>query len=278
MAASARKGIVTFGLVSIPVELHVAARAETLDFDLLHRPCQTRIQYRLYCPIHKTEVSRKETVKAYKENGYVVLDDEDFEKARRAGSRAIEVVQFVDQAEVDPLYLERSYYVGPQEDGERPYEVLLRALQESNKAAVVRFVQSNRQQHALLRPSEDFLVLHTLYYADELQRFERDRTRARPAPAEVKLAEQYIEALTQKFVPEAFHDEYRETLKKIIRAKAEGQEVALPEAPKVSGKVVSLTDALRQSIQAARKPPARVAADTRSRTAHARRGRTRKTA
>lgn len=276
--AAVRKGIITFGLVSIPVELHVAARPESLDFDLLHRPCKTRIRYKLYCPTHKTEVSRKETVRAYKSNGYVVMEDEDFEKAARASSRAIEVVQFVELGEVEPLYLERSYHVGPQEGSERPYEVLLRTLRDAGKAAVVRFVMANRQHHALLRPADDHFVLHTLYYADEIREFKADWSHAKPSADEIKLAAQYIGALTKKFKPDEYHDEYRETLNEMIRAKAKGEEVVLSEAPKTPAKVVSLTDALRQSIQQVRKPPTKVPADTRGRRVRSRARRARKAA
>ncbi|MGH7264932.1 MAG: Ku protein, partial [Candidatus Rokuibacteriota bacterium] len=258
--AAARKGLITFGLVSIPVELHVAARPRSLDFDLLHRTCKTRIKYQLYCPTHETTVGRKDTVKGYKANGYVVMEDEDFEKAERASSRAIEVVHFVELSELDPIYLERSYYVGPQEDSERPYEVLLSALRETGKGAVVRFVMSNRQHHAVLRPREDHFVLHTIYYADEVREFEADWRRGKPGAEEVDLAARYIEALTKKFQPDAYRDEYRETLERIARAKAEGEEVVLPAAPKAAAKVVSLTDALRRSIAEVRKPPAKSAA------------------
>jgi DNA end-binding protein Ku len=269
--AAARKGLITFGLVSIPVELHVAARPQTIDFDLLHRSCKTRVKYQLYCPTHETTVGRKDTVKGYKTNGYVVMEDADFEKAERASSGAIEVVHFVELSELDPIYLERSYYVGPQADGERPYGVLLRALQETGKGAVVRFVMSNRQHHAVLRPREDHFVLHTIYYADEVREFEADWPRAKPAAQETELAARYIEALTRKFQPEEYRDEYREILERLARAKAEGKAAVLPAAPKPAAKVVSLTDALRRSVEAARKPSAKAAAGV----ARRRRGRAR---
>jgi DNA end-binding protein Ku len=269
--AAVRKGIVTFGLVSIPVELHVAARSQSLDFDLLHRSCKTPIKYRLYCPTHDAEVSRKEVVKGYKVNGgYVVVEPEDFEKAERATSRAIEVVQFVDESTVDPVYLERSYWVGPQPDMERPYQVLLDALRESGKAAIVTFVMSNRQQYALLRADGDRLALHTLYYGDEVRELDADWKHPKPSPQEVKFAGQLIDALTKKFEPSAFHDEYRERLEEIIRAKASGKELELPEAPKPKGKVVDLMEALRQSVAQVRKPPAK-AARARSRPRRTRR-------
>src|SRR5436309_8161676 len=149
---AARKGIITFGLVSIPVELHVAARSTSLDFDLLHKKDQSRIQYKLWCKEEDTEVARKDTVKGYAVGGrYVILDEEDFDKAERATSRAIDVVHFVELDEVDPIYLERSYWVAPEKGMERAYQVLLRAMREAERAAVVTFVMSRRQQYAFLR-------------------------------------------------------------------------------------------------------------------------------
>src|SRR5262245_54617116 len=165
-----RKGVIVFGLVSIPVELHVAARSTTLDFDLLHAKDEGRIRYKLWCEEESREVSRKETVKAYRVNGqYVVMEPEDFEKAERATSRAIEVRRFVSLASVDPIYFERSYWVAPGDEAERSYQVLLEAMRSTKTAAVVTFVMSDRQQVALLRAASDRLALHTLYYGDEVR-------------------------------------------------------------------------------------------------------------
>jgi DNA end-binding protein Ku len=276
---AARKGIVTFGLVSIPVELHVAARSTSLDFDLLHEKDQSRIKYKhekdqsrikykLWCVDEDREVARKEVVKGYKaDGGYVVMEDEDFEKAERATSRAVDVVQFVDEAEVDPVYLERSYWVAPQADAERAYQVLLAAMREAKKAAVVTFVMSNRQQYALLRADGDRLALHTLYYGDEVRDFVPDRRPAKPDKREVAFAAQYIEALTKPFEPGRYRDEYREKLLAIIHAKADGREAKLPEAPRPPGKVVSLVEALRASVEHVRKPLAKAEAGRRARPA-----------
>jgi DNA end-binding protein Ku len=214
MATGARNGIITFGLVSIPVALHVAARTTPLD-----------------------------------------------------------VVHFVDADAVDPIYLERSYYVGPQRDTEHAYGVLLTAMRNTRTAAVVAFVMSRRQQYALLRPDADKLVLHTLYYGDEVREFEVDRNATKAREREVEFAEQYIKALRQPFKPEAYHDQYRETLLRIIRAKAEGEAVELEPARKPPAKVSNLMDALRQSVAAVRKPPAKIAGAERERRGAARRSR-----
>jgi DNA end-binding protein Ku len=258
---AARKGIITFGLVSIPVELHVAARPLTVGFHQIHGVCGSRINYRVYCPRCEREVERKELVRGHPwDGGFVLMDDDDFDKAAAASSRAIDVVQFVDAAAVDPIYLETSYYIAPQPDLERAYGVLLKALQNTNKAAVVTFVMSNRQHYALLRPADDTLVLHTLYYSDEVRPLERRGTAPKAADQEVKFAEQYIEALAKDFDPEQYRDTYRETLLAVIRAKAEGQDIQVAEAAPAPPKTSNLMDALRRSVEQVRKPPAKAAA------------------
>jgi DNA end-binding protein Ku len=263
---AARKGLITFGLVSIPVALHVAARSTTLDFDLLHAKDKSRIKYKLWCQEEDAEVRRKETVKGYKVgSGYV--DDEDFEKAEQATSRSIDVRHFVDLDAVDPIYLETSYWVGPQEDSERAYEVLLRAMTRKKKGAVVTFVMGRRQHYALLRPDGDKMALHTLYYGDEVRALEADWKHPKPGDKEIGFAEQLIDALSSDFTPEKYEDEYRETLLKIIRAKAEGKEVEPPPA-----KVRNLMDALRQSVDAVRKPLATAEGRGAARAAGKRRG------
>jgi DNA end-binding protein Ku len=255
---AARKGIIAFGLVSIPVELHVAARPVTIPFHQIHAACRGRINYRVHCPTCEREVERKELVRGHPvDGGFVVMDEEDFEKAAKASSRAIDVVQFVDLAVVDPVYLETSYYISPQPDMERAYSVFLAALQNTRKAALATFVMSNRQHYALLRASEDRLVLHTLYYADEVRPLETASKLTKPGEQEVGFAEQYIEALSKDFDPEQYRDEYRETLGAIIRAKAEGDEIQVSEAAPAPPKTVDLMEALRRSVEQARKPPAR---------------------
>ena len=181
----------------------------------------------------------------------MLLDDEDFEKAERASTRAIEVVSSLARR-TWIRSIERSYHVGPQKDAERPYEVLREAMRKAGRDAVVTFVMSNRQQYAVLRPSGSALALHTIYYGDEVSEPSAERTHPRPRAEEVKFAEQLIQAMSGAFEPAKYKDEYRETLVRVIAAKAEGKTVELPEAPRPRAKVVSLTDALRESLSAVR--------------------------
>ena len=258
---AARKGIITFGLVSIPVELQPAARPLTIGANLLHAVCQSRIRQQWYCPTCERVVERSELIRGYPaDGGHVTLSDQELEALEAASSRALDVQQFVDLAEVDPVYLETSFSVTPQKDTERAYEVLLAALQEAQRAAVVVFVQGGRQQHALLRPSEGVLVMHTLYAGDEVRPVEVTWKRPTPLPEEIRFAREFVEALTKPFDPAAFRDEYRDRLGALIQAKAEGQAVELPPAAPPPRPVINLMEALRQSVEQAKKPASKVEA------------------
>jgi DNA end-binding protein Ku len=255
--ASVWTGVITFGLVSIPVKLYVAARPETVSFNQLHAVCRSRLRQKLFCPTCERDVERSEIVKGYKLDDYVIMDDADFEAAEREGSRALEVLEFVDADSVDSVYLERSYYLAPQEASERAYHVLLAALAEAKKAAVVRFVMGTREYHALLRAGDGKLVLHTLYYADEVREMEARWKPVQPSPPEIELAIKLVEALAHDFEPGKYHDEHRTKLLELIQAKAEGKPVEAPAGRREPAKVVNLMEALRQSVEQVRKPLAR---------------------
>src|SRR5262245_55312137 len=265
--ASVWTGVLSFGLVSLPVKLYVAARPETVSFNQLHSVGRTRLRQKLFCPTCERDVERNEIVKGYKLDDYVIMDDADFEAAEREGSRALEVLEFVDAESVDPVYLERSYYLAPQEGSERAYHVLLSALAEARKAAVVRFVMGTREYHALVRAGEGKLVLHTLYYADEVRELEARWKPVQPAPQEVELGIKLVEALARDFDPAKYHDEHRVKLLEAIEAKAEGRQVVAPAERREPAKVVNLMEALRQSVEQVKKPLAK--AETAPRTAAA---------
>jgi len=255
--ASVWTGVLGFGLVSIPVKLYVAARPETVSFNPLHSTCSSRLRQKLVCPTCERDVERSEIAKGYKLNGYVVLDDADFEAVERESSRALEVLEFVEAASVDAVFLERSYYLAPQEASERAYHVLLRALGDAGKAAVVRFVMGTRQYHGLLRAGEGKLVLHTLYYADEVRELEARWKPVEPAADEVALAMKLIDALAREFDPGKHHDEHRAKLMELIRAKGEGRAIAVPTERPGAAKVINLMEALKLSVEQVRKPLAK---------------------
>jgi DNA end-binding protein Ku len=258
--ASVWAGVITFGLVSIPIKLYVAARPETVSFNQLHSVCRSRLRQKLYCPTCERDVERGEIVKGFKrDDGYVIMEDADFEAADPEGSRALEVLEFVDLASVDPVYLERSYYLAPQEASERAYHVLLDALREAGKAALTRFVMGTREYHALLRPGDGKLVLHTLYYADEVREIEARWKAVQPTPQEVELAVKLVEALAHDFDPGKYHDAHRAKLMELVQARAEGRPLAVAGERREPARVVNLMEALRQSVEQVKKPLAKAA-------------------
>ena len=265
MATTIWKGSITFGLVTIPVSLHSAVR-ETggITFHQLHAKDQSRIRYKKVCEKEGKEVPASEIVKGfeYEKGKYVVLSDEELEQAERATSRAFEIAAFVKEAEVDPRYFDKPYYLAPLPGGEKAYVLLRDTLARTGSLGVGSFVLRNRTHLAGLRVVDETLVL-------ELMRYERELVDARELripevkdlrPQERKMAEQLVENLTEEFDPTKFRDEYTETLRKVIDAKVKGKK---PRAARVEEEddndgVIDIMARLQESLaQTKKKAPAR---------------------
>ncbi len=258
MPRSIWKGAISFGLVSIPVKLYTATESKDISFRQIHDDeCQSRIRQLRWCPVHEREVGYDEIVRGYEytKDRYVILDDEDFESLPLPSKHTINLDAFVDGAEIDPIFYERSYYLEPDEAGAKPFALLMRALQEKGLVAVAKIAIRNKEQLCALRPQGAVLALETMFLADEIREAPtevqwQDQTVSAP---ELKMAETLIDMLHKPFAPEAYHDDYREALQQLIEAKLEGvalQEVAPGEPPKV----VDLMAALRASVEAAKSP------------------------
>lgn len=251
------KGAVSFGLVSIPVKLYAATSEKSISFNQVHRADGGRIRYKRVCSIDGEEVPYADIAKGYElpDGEMVVLDDDDFADLPLTTSRSIEVEQFVPLDQIDPLYINRSYYLGAEGPGVKPYVLLRDALERTGRVAVVKVALRNREALAMLRVRGEALVLHTMLWPDEI----RDAGGVAPPadvdvrPQEVAMAESYIETLTGEFDPEEHTDRYREALEEVIAAKVAGREVVAPEPVAAdSGTVVDLMEALRRSVEAAR--------------------------
>jgi len=249
-------GSVAFGLVNVPVRMYSAVEEHKLHFRFVHEPDGSPIGYDKICKAEERSVPDSEIVKAFEvEKGeFVYMTDEDFEtaEAEAQGGRTIDIRTFVPYEEIDPIYFERTYYLGPEEGGERVYALLVRALEETGLAAVAKFVMRNKDNLACLRVRDGVLTLERMHFADEV----------RPAgdlvsegvnvqKAELDMAKRLIGEFSGDFEPEQFHDTYRDKLCEIIRAKQKGEtvpaaEVEEPEAP------TDLMEALRASVDAAR--------------------------
>ena len=255
MPSSVWSGHLTFGLISMPVRLFSGARSSGITFNMLHRPDKQRVKQQYICPLENVVVDRSEIVKGYefRKDEYIVIEPET--------AKTMEILEFVKADDVDPVYFESSYYMLPEEAGRRPYALLTKALEESEYVAIAKITMHNREYTCFLRPSEGGLMLHTMYYADEVRKVE-----GFGAPdvdlkeAEVKVAHQLIEALADEWDPDKYKDNFQENLKKLIETKLEGGEVTAVEKPKKLAPVVDLMAALKQSLaqmEGKKKPAAR---------------------
>jgi DNA end-binding protein Ku len=264
MAASVWSGYLTFGLISMPVRLFSGARPSGISFHMLHRDDLSRIKQQLFCPNDNRVVGRDEIVKGYeyRKDEYVVIEPEEIKKIEPKTAKTMEILEFVKASDVDPVYFESSYYMMPEEAGRRPYALLGKALEESQYVAIAKLTMHNREYTVFLRPKEGGLMLHTMYYSDEVREVEGfGRPDVELKEGEVKIAHQLIEALAGEWEPEKYHDAFQENLKKLIEAKLEGQEVQPVEKPKKMAPVVDLMAALKQSLaemEGKKKPAATV--------------------
>jgi len=259
MASTVWKGHLTFGLVSFPVKLYSAARSESVSFNQLHKHDGSRVKQVLFCQAEDKPISRTEIVKGYEyeKDRYVVLTEEDFKRANVETAKIMEILEFVKADSVDPIYLETSYYMAPEEAGERPYALLFDALKRTGYVGVAKVAMHNREHIVILRPGKQGVLLHTMYYKHEIRQVEEFHTDlGLVKDKEVALAQNLIEALAAEFEPEKYSDKYRENLLRLIEAKKEGKEVVATPEPKHE-KVVDILEALKASLAVAKKPAAK---------------------
>jgi DNA end-binding protein Ku len=256
MPKSFWKGVISFGLVAIPVKMYVGAESKTISFHLLHKKCLTRPKQVLHCETDNEYFSVKDTVRGYEvtKGQYVVLDDKDLEKVPIRTSRAIDILGFVDEKQIDPLYYYNIHYVEPEEIGAKPFRLLKEALEKTGRAGIAKVSFQRREHLACLRPLEDILVLHTLHYEDEIQpRAEISPPQPEYTEAEFNMALSLVKAMARDFKPQDYKDTYETALKKLVEAKIAGRKIVVPETPKTE--IPDLMAALRASIQQAKKEP-----------------------
>jgi DNA end-binding protein Ku len=267
MATSVWKGYLTFGLISIPIRLFSAARGERISLNQIHSVCHSRIKMPLFCPVCDRKVERNEIVKGYEyeKDQYVLFDEKELEKIEPESARSMEILEFVRLEEIDPLYYESSYYVTPEDEGRKAYQLLLDAMEESGYAAIAKITMHQREHIVVIRPRSNGMTLHTMFYTNEIREvaeYGKRTPAAEPKEAEKKLATQLIESLAAKFEPEKYKDQYQESMKALIAAKQAGQEVAEVPHAKMAP-VIDLMEALKKSIAekekpaGAKKPPVR---------------------
>lgn len=256
MATTVWKGQLQFGLVSLPVRLYSAARGESISFNQLHAPDHSRIKQVIFCQAEDRPVPRSELVKGYEyeKDLYVVIEDEDIKNAAPKTAKVMEIQEFVKAEQVDPVFFESSYYMAPEEGGEKPYALLFEALRQSQYYGVAKVSMYNREHVVILRPASKGLLLHTMFYLDEIRQVEEFRTdTSLIKERELELAKTLISSLAEDFQPGKYHDTYRENIRQMIDAKIAGRKIVEPPAPKLAP-VIDIMEALKRSLAERRKP------------------------
>jgi DNA end-binding protein Ku len=260
MASTVWKGQLAFGLVSFPVKLYTAARSDGISFNQLHKADGSRVKQVIYCAAEDKPIPRSEIVKGYEyeKDRYVVIEDEDIKRMAPSTAKVMEILEFVKGTEVDPVYYESSYYIAPDDAGEKPYALLFNTLKQTGYVGVAKIAMHNREHIVIFRPGPQGLMMHTMYYANEVRKVDEFRTDVSLVKEkEVELARMLVESLAATFEPEKYHDAYRDNLQSMIDAKIKGKEVVTPPSREPS-KIIDIMEALKQSL-ASRKPAASTA-------------------
>ena len=266
---------ISFGLVSIPVRLYVATHSEQISFNLLHAECGTRIKQQTVCPHCNRVVERSELVKGREvaRDRYVTFTSEELEALEAAASPALDIQEFVPLADVDPVYFEDAHYLGADKGGEKAYRLLVDAMTATGMGALAQHVSRGKEHLVMIRPRDGALVLHTLYYADEVRSAAEIEIGAavKTKPAEVELARKLVAELSHDaFHPEQYHDHWRERVEAAVQQKVAGEEVQAAPAVPDRAQVIDLMDALKQSLARGRGKAAAATADKRRPAAAAR--------
>ena len=247
-------GTISFGLVSVPVRMFSATESKELRFHFLDKHDLQPIAYDKVRRDTGEHVDNDDIVRGFEvEKGrYVPLEDEDLDRLDIELTKTIDICDFVDLEEIDPIYYRKAYYLLPQEGGEKPYRLLTRALDETSKVGIAKVVIRNKQHLAALRPYENVLVLETMYYADEVRKPEKVDGRVQLRKPEVEMAKSLVENLSEPFKPEKYDDTYRKELLDLLRTKAKGKPLPEPEEEE-EGEVVDLMAARRESVDRTQK-------------------------
>jgi DNA end-binding protein Ku len=278
MAASVWNGSISFGLLSIPIRLYPAARTARINLHQIHKRCHTRLRQPLYCPTCRRIVERSEVVKGYEyEKGqYVLIENEELKKITPKSGKTMEIDAFVKGSEIDPIFFESSYFALPEKDNAKPYVLLVKALEDSDRVGIAKVTMHQREYTVFIRPRSHGLTVHTMYFVNEIRSLEGYGKIAQDVklkPQEIKLAEQLVESLSEDFKPQKYRDTFQENLKALIEAKREGKTI-VGEAPPKRAPVIDMMEALKRSLEESeaqkRKKPMRARPAAREREARRR--------
>lgn len=247
------KGSISFGLVNIPIRMFASTEDKDIKFRYLHKACRTPVKYQKTCPTCEIEIGMDDIVRGfeYEPGRFVLIDEDDLEALKPETSRAIDIVDFVNLEEIDPIYFDKTYYLSPQDTGGKAYHLLRQAMNDTGKIGIAKITIRSKQSLAALRVFQNLLVLETIFYPDEIRSIDQVPgipTNINLDKKEIDMAVQLIGNLTDKFEPEKYKDEYREAVQELISKKIEGEEIEItPEAPRKN--IIDLMQALQASIE-----------------------------
>jgi DNA end-binding protein Ku len=249
---SAWKGFITFGLISIPVELYPAARSARVKLHQFHKVCKTRLRQPLFCPKCDRIVDRSEVIKGYEyEDGrYALIDPDEIKKITPETAQAMGILAFVKESEIDPLFFDSSYFLVPENEGKKAYKLLLKTLEDKKRVAIAKITMYQREYTVFLRPYDHGSALHTMYFANEIREApgygKPDNVKL--APQEIKMADQLVDNLSEEFQPKKYHDDFEARLRALIKAKQRGRSFAAAPRPE-RARVIDIRTALKKSLE-----------------------------
>jgi DNA end-binding protein Ku len=250
------KGAISFGLVNIPVNMYVATENKDIKFNYLHKECMSPVKYQKFCPRCDKEVSAADIVKGYEyqKGSYVVINPEDFERIPQEDTKTVDILDFVNLAQVDPIYFDKTYYLEPASGGEKAYTLIVEAMHKTGKIAIAKVFIRTKQSLAAIRVKGKILVLETIFYPDEIRSPASLNSSLDPSRLhdnEIRMAVSLIDNLSADFDPANYHDNYRQALGEMIESKIAGREIVAPVPPSEKSNVVDLMEALRASVKLA---------------------------
>jgi DNA end-binding protein Ku len=253
VAASVWKGSIVLSLISIPIQLFAAARSERTYLHQIHRDCNTRVKQPLFCPTCNRFVDRAEIIKGYEfdEGQYILMEDKDVKKLAATSSRSLEILAFSKLSEIDPIFFDASYFCVPEDAGKKAYQLLVKALEDTGTVGIGKLIMHQRDYTVFLRAYQHGLILHTMYFANEIRKLPQFGVVENVAlkPEEVKLSEQLVKTMSHPFKPKEYHNEFQDKLRKLLEDKKRGKTVEVGEEPQRAA-IIDMKTALERSLAA----------------------------
>jgi len=249
-----KKSVITFGMVAIPVSLYTATQDNDIHFNQLHKEDNSRIRYKKSCAHCGKEITAEDIVKGfeYDKDKYVVVTDEEIEKIKTEKEKSIQILHFAQLNQISPVYYEKTYQAAPEAGGEKAFELLRSALMTEQKVAIGKTVMGTKDTLMAIIPREDGILIATMHYADDIKQLQKQYTKPQISEQELNMAKLLINSMDTPFDPSQYKDEYQEKLRALIETKISGKEVVAAE-PESSGRVIDLMDALKASVENAKK-------------------------